>query len=91
MLAKYGAIYLVAKFFPAPIALGILAILTRNISPQEYGFYSLTILTAGFINSVFLQWIILGVGRYLPDCKNVIIIAVMKFLMSFGSYSEKRK
>lgn len=72
MLAKHGAIYLIAKIFPAIIALGLMAILTRNLTPEEYGLYSLTILTAGFIVAVFLQWISLGVGRFLPECKNKI-------------------
>ncbi|MGA4816532.1 hypothetical protein ACPA9J_22530 [Pseudomonas aeruginosa] len=38
------------------------------MSPGEYGVYSLTIIVVGFLNTVFLQWVALGVGRYLPEC-----------------------
>lgn len=33
---------------------------TRLLSPGEYGVYSLTIIVVGFLNTVFLQWVALG-------------------------------
>jgi O-antigen/teichoic acid export membrane protein len=70
MLAKHSAIYLVAKILPAVLSLATLAIFTRLLTPEQYGTYSLTIMTAGFFNTVCLQWVVLGVGRYVPDCQN---------------------
>ncbi|ODS13134.1 oligosaccharide flippase family protein [Pseudoalteromonas tetraodonis] len=70
MLAKHGVIYLCSKILPAVSSVVLLAIFTRYLSPEEYGAYSLTIMTAGFFNAVCLQWVVLGTGRYLPDCQN---------------------
>lgn len=66
MLAKHGAAYLVVKLIPAILSLSALVIFTRILTPAEYGVYSLTILVAGVGNAVLLQWLSLGVGRYLP-------------------------
>lgn len=67
MLAKHGFIYLMAKVLPAVLSLGLISIYTRFLSPEQYGAYSLTVLTAGLINAVCMQWINLGVGRYFPE------------------------
>jgi len=66
LLAKHGAAYLVVKLIPAILSLSALVIFTRILTPAEYGVYSLTILVAGVGNAVLLQWLSLGVGRYLP-------------------------
>ena len=66
MLAKHGVTYLVIKLFPAVLSLLSLVIFTRILTPGQYGVYSLTILIAGLGSAVLLQWISLGVGRYLP-------------------------
>lgn len=70
MLAKHGITYLVVKLFPAVLSLLSLVIFTHILSPEEYGVYSLSILVAGLGNAVFLQWISLGIGRYLPSAEN---------------------
>lgn len=70
MLGRHGFLYLISKILPAFSSLILLAVLTRLLSPEQYGSYSLTILVAGFVNSVFLQWIVLGLGRYLQECSN---------------------
>lgn len=70
MLAKHGLIYLASKILPAVLSLAMMAVFTRLLTPEQYGSYSLTILIAGLANAVCLQWVILGVGRYLPDCQN---------------------
>lgn len=70
MLVKHGSMYLLAKVIPAILSLATLTIFTRMLSPSEYGLYSLTVLVSGMVNAVLLQWIVLGVGRYLPDCKS---------------------
>lgn len=70
MLIKHTAIYLAGKALPAILALSALIIFTRVLTPEEYGIYSLTILGAGLGSAVLLQWVVLGVGRYLPDCKD---------------------
>ena len=46
----------------------MIAVLTRLLTPTQYGTYSLTILTAGLVSAVCMQWVNLGVGRYLPEC-----------------------
>lgn len=70
MLAKHGIIYLFAKILPAVLSLAMLAIFTRYLTPEQYGVYSLTIMTAGLFNAVCLQWVALGTGRYLLECLN---------------------
>lgn len=70
MLAKHGIIYLCAKILPAVLSLAMLAIFTRYLTPEQYGVYSLTIMTAGLFNAVCLQWVALSTGRYLPECLN---------------------
>jgi O-antigen/teichoic acid export membrane protein len=70
MLAKHSGIYLLAKIVPATLTLSTLAIFTRYLTPEQYGTYSLTILAAGVFNAVCLQWVVLSVGRYLPDCRS---------------------
>lgn len=68
MLVRHGFIYLLAKIAPAILSLAALSVFTRYLTPAQYGTYSLTILTAGLFNAVGLHWVVLGVGRYLPDC-----------------------
>ena len=60
-------IYLIVKLFPALLSLISLMVFTRVLTPGEYGVYSLTILVAGLGNAVLLQWVTLGVSRYLPS------------------------
>ena len=93
MLTKHSFIYLIFKIIPAIISVATISVFTRFMTPEEYGTYSLTILTGGFFCAVSLNWVILGVGRYLPDCKNehdvnqligtsrVIIIAIFLILL----------
>lgn len=64
MLAKHSAIYFVGRIVPGVVSLSTLAILTRFMSPQEYGDYALVISGVGLINAVFFQWVGLALGRY---------------------------
>lgn len=64
MLAKHSAIYFVGRIVPGIVSLSTLALLTRFMSPQEYGDYALVISGVGLINVVFFQWIGLALGRY---------------------------
>ena len=70
MLGKHSLVYFLFKSFPAILTLVGLSVFTRLLSPGEYGVYSLTIIVVGFLNTVFLQWVALGVGRYLPECSD---------------------
>ncbi|WP_371358327.1 lipopolysaccharide biosynthesis protein, partial [Salmonella sp. E393-2] len=66
----HSLVYFLFKSFPAILTLVGLSVFTRLLSPGEYGVYSLTIIVVGFLNTVFLQWVALGVGRYLPECSD---------------------
>ena len=100
MLAKHSLIYLISKIIPSITAVATITIFTRFLTPEEYGEYSLTILTSGFFCAIFLNWVILGVGRYLPDCKNAsdlsqligtsrfIILTVFIFLLPVFIFLE---
>ena len=68
MLIRHGFSYLVAKVLPALLTLVALGVYTRYLSPEEYGKYSLVMLIANVSMIGFFQWLILGVGRYLPEC-----------------------
>ena len=70
MLAKHGGIYLLAKILPAILSVAMLAILTRYLTTEQYGTYSLTMLTASLFSTVCLSWVVIGVGRFLPDCRD---------------------
>lgn len=70
MQGRHGVIYLISKLLPATSSLIILAAYTRLLTPEQYGSYSLTILVSAFFNAIFLQWVVRGVGRNLPDCKS---------------------
>lgn len=62
-------IYLIVKLFPALLSLISLMVFTRVLTPGEYGVYSLTILVSGLGNAVLLQWVNIGVSRYLPTAE----------------------
>ena len=69
MLTRHIVIYLMVKLFPALLSLISLMVFTRMLTPGEYGVYSLTILVSGLGNAVLLQWVSLGVSRYLPSAE----------------------
>ncbi|MCO2143149.1 hypothetical protein FA396_08885, partial [Pseudomonas aeruginosa] len=62
MLGKHSLVYFLFKSFPAILTLVGLSVFTRLLSPGEYGVYSLTIIVVGFLNTVFLQWVALGLS-----------------------------
>lgn len=64
----HGVSYLIAKVVPAILTLVALSLYTRYLSPEEYGQYSLVMLVANVFMISLFQWLILGVGRYLPEC-----------------------
>jgi O-antigen/teichoic acid export membrane protein len=71
VLIKHSFIYLVSKIIPAIAAVVAISIYTRNLTLEEYGYYSFTILVAAGLNSVVFQWITISTGRHLPECRTL--------------------
>lgn len=67
MLLKHSAFYLFARGLPGIINFFALALFTRFLLPLEYGHYALIIAGVGLFNSVFFQWLRLGLLRFLPS------------------------
>lgn len=66
MIIKHSAFYVLSKSLPAAVSLTLIALLTNFLSPEQYGYYSLTIVLVGLLNSVFFQWINIGLARLFP-------------------------
>ncbi|WNO61677.1 lipopolysaccharide biosynthesis protein [Rheinheimera sp. MMS21-TC3] len=67
MLFKHSILYFLARLGPAIITLLALSVYTRLLTPEDYGFYSLTIVVAMGLNTIVFQWISLALGRFLPE------------------------
>jgi O-antigen/teichoic acid export membrane protein len=63
MLAKYGLIQLLGKFFPGVIGFIVAGALTRLLSPDEYGIYGLAMALAQFVALGAFGWLGLSVVR----------------------------
>nr|WP_166177825.1 oligosaccharide flippase family protein [Altererythrobacter segetis] len=59
-------IYVAARAFPAALTLASLALLTRYLSPADFGRYSLAISLAGFVNVVLMSWNLQAFYRFHP-------------------------
>lgn len=66
MLLRHSASYLLARGVPGVITFLSIAIYTRLLSPEEYGFYALVMAGVGLLNMILFQWIRLSVVRFLP-------------------------
>jgi O-antigen/teichoic acid export membrane protein len=67
MIAKHTLLYFASKFVPAIASMLAIMFYTRQLEPQDYGRYSLTVAVAMGLNAVVYQWLNLSLGRYLPE------------------------
>jgi O-antigen/teichoic acid export membrane protein len=66
MLLRHSAYYLLARGVPGFINFAALAIYTRLLAPEEFGYYALVLVGVGFVNVVVFQWLRLVLARFLP-------------------------
>lgn len=66
MLLKHSASYLVARGLPGIVNFFALAIYSRLLSPEDYGKYALVIAAVGLANTMLIQWLRVGLIRFLP-------------------------
>src|SRR5699024_486137 len=57
-------IYLLSRIFPAMLSFVALFIFIKYMSPNDYGLYSLAIVSIGLINVISSQWIRSGMIRF---------------------------
>lgn len=66
MLVRHSTIYLLGRVFPALASLAALALFTRLLTKEQYGYYALVLASVGVLNAALFQWMSLSVGRFLP-------------------------
>ena len=67
MLLRHSAIYLFARGVPGLINFLALAVYTRLLAPEQYGYYALAIAIVGLVNVVVWQWLRLGLLRFISS------------------------
>lgn len=63
-MLKDSIIYFLAKFFPAILSFVVLFIYLNYLPPEDYGLFSLILVSAGLINILSSQWIRSSYLRY---------------------------
>ena len=58
--------YFIVRFGNGLLAIATLAILSRILSPEQYGKYALLIAAASVLSSLFFQWLSASIGRLYP-------------------------
>lgn len=66
MLLKHSASYLLARGLPGVLNFLALVIYSRLLSPESYGQYALVIASVGLANTLLVQWLRVGLVRFLP-------------------------
>lgn len=67
MLLRHSAIYFIARGVPGLINFLALAVYTRLLAPEQYGYYALAIAIVGLVNVVVWQWLRLGLLRFISS------------------------
>jgi len=67
---KDSLIYLPAKLVPAIIGILLIRILTTIFTPEEYGYYQITLSTFGLIKVFSMVWLSTSVTRFYLNYKN---------------------
>lgn len=67
---KDSLIYLPSKVIPAIIGILLIRILTNLFTPEEYGFYQITLSTFGLIRVFSMIWLSTSVTRFYLNFKN---------------------
>jgi O-antigen/teichoic acid export membrane protein len=74
MLFQHSAIYLLGRLLPALTSLLSLAVLTRLLTTEQYGYYALAITSAGVLSGVVFQWLSLSMARFVPVSEQPAVV-----------------
>jgi len=79
MLLRHSAIYFLARGVPGLINFLALAVYTRLLAPEQYGYYAMAIAVVGLINVVVWQWLRLGLLRFLAsyDARQEVFLSTL--------------
>ncbi|MBZ8174618.1 oligosaccharide flippase family protein [Staphylococcus delphini] len=81
-MIKDAMIYFVSKFIPALLSFIILALYLKFMKPEDYGIFSVIIVTVGLVGIMSSQWIRSSMTRFYYDYKNSInTIFTLQLLM----------
>ena len=69
-LIKHSTFYFLGRIIPGAVSLLALALYTRLLTADQYGYYALVIAVVSFVNAVCFQWLNLSLGRFLPAHEN---------------------
>jgi O-antigen/teichoic acid export membrane protein len=64
---KHTFIYFLSKGLPGILSFLAILYYSKNLSPEDYGVYSLIISVVGIINIVCFDWFRFGMARFLPE------------------------
>ncbi len=70
MLLRQTVIYSLGSLIPGIIAMGLVALYTRALSPEEFGLYALVITSIEFGWSLSLSWLTTAIVRLYPTQEN---------------------
>ena len=63
MMLRNGILYLVARLLPGVLSIATMSILTRLLTPAEYGVYGLTLIIMSFGSTIAFEWLGLSFMR----------------------------
>ena len=66
MLLKFTLIYGIGRGIPGIVNFLTIAIYTRLLTPDDYGYYALMVASVGLWNTVLFEWLRLGLLRLFP-------------------------
>ena len=69
MLLDHSLVYALARGLPGVINFLAIAVYTRLLQPDSYGEYSLAIATVALLDALLIQWLRLGLLRFLPQAQ----------------------
>jgi O-antigen/teichoic acid export membrane protein len=64
MLIRHSMIFVAAKALPSLLGMATTVILTRVLSPTQYGLYGLSLVVMSFTSSVAFEWLLLCLTRF---------------------------
>ena len=63
MMLRNGILYLVARLLPGILSIATMSILTRLLTPAQYGVYGLTLIIMSFGSTIAFEWLGLAFMR----------------------------
>ena len=70
MLLDHSLTYALARGLPGLLNFLAIAVYTRLLAPEAYGEYSLVLAGVGLLDSLLIQWLRLGLLRFLPGLRD---------------------